>query len=245
MARRSLLLLSLLVVNGCAIALPRSSPPRAKTVWAGVFTDEQAQRGEQSYDVHCRKCHGAEGDGGSATTITGEPFFERWGEDALSGLFRSVAGTMPRDAPASLPQQAYVDIIAYILQLNGYPTGPRELSAREVGTVLVTGRDGPGDVPNFQLVQVVGCLVEGVNGDWLVANSSEPVRTRDPQASRDLRQIDLTPLGNAVFSLIFPPSDPAEHRGRKVEVKGILIRTDSGSNLNVMSLQPLRSACPG
>ena len=237
-------MMSFLGMGGCAAVLPQPSAPVVTTVWDGVFNDQQAQRGEESYTAHCRGCHGPEGSGGRATAITGDQFFARWGEDTLSGLFRSIAGTMPRNAPASLNQETYLDIVAYVLRINDYPVGAEELTAEAVGTILVTGRDGPGQVPNFQLVQVVGCLTKGSDGDWLVTNSSEPVRTRDPAPSRDLDRLEDTPLGSGVFSLMFLPSDPEEHRGRRVEVKGILIRADDLSSLNTMSLQPLMSACP-
>ena len=36
---------------------------------------------------------------------------------------------MPEDAPGSLPPQQYVDIVAYILRMNGFEPGSTELPA--------------------------------------------------------------------------------------------------------------------
>ena len=35
---------------------------------------------------------------------------------------------MPEDNPGGLPAQTYTDIIAYVLELNGYPSGTTELT---------------------------------------------------------------------------------------------------------------------
>ena len=43
----------------------------------------------------------------------------------------AIRTTMPQGAPASLSPQAYVDIVAYMLQVNDYPAGDVELPTAE------------------------------------------------------------------------------------------------------------------
>jgi hypothetical protein len=109
----------------------------------------------------------------------------------------------------------------------------------------VYGEDGPDAVPNFAMVQVVGCLSrEGAT--WFVTDGSEPIRTRDPDASAGdfLELTQGMPLGTNTFELmyVFPSPDP--YAGHRVEAKGFLIRraevnaTDAINVTVVASLSP-------
>jgi hypothetical protein len=42
-----------------------------------------------------------------------------------------ISTTMPQDNPASLALQEYADILAYLMQLNGMPSGSRELPGNQ------------------------------------------------------------------------------------------------------------------
>jgi uncharacterized membrane protein YcgQ (UPF0703/DUF1980 family) len=91
---------------------------------------------------------------------------------------------------------------------------------------------------------VVGCLSPAAQNTWVLSNASEPVRTRDPEASKDEeRKNSLSKAsGTQQFPLrnIYPP--PASFRGHKVEVKGFWIQGTS-QHINVNSLQTLASSC--
>src|SRR5262245_43979541 len=90
--------------------------------------------------------------------------------------------TMPADAPGSLEDAEYVDIIAYLMQSTGFPAGMEELPGdpARLANILVVEKDGSaGSVPNFSLVQVIGCLTQGADSTWVIANGTEPVRIRD------------------------------------------------------------------
>jgi hypothetical protein len=101
----------------------------ARTVWDGVFTAEQAARGQSGYQKACGSCHGTglEGDG-FAPPLIGEPFTDRWQGGSVGDVMLVVKTTMPQDRPASLSADAYADIVAYLLKMNNYPVGERELS---------------------------------------------------------------------------------------------------------------------
>ena len=102
------------------------------SVWDGVFTEDQAARGENAYAQECAACHLDDllGDG-IAPALTGGAFDFRWSDLSVGDMFASIRATMPQGAPASLSAQTYVDIISYILQENDLPSGDRELPAAE------------------------------------------------------------------------------------------------------------------
>ena len=216
----------------------------ATTVWDGVYTSGQADRGKTAYESHCSVCHRSDLGGGEARPLVGEKFWESWGEDDLSSLFDVIRLKMPASAPHSLTDATYLDILAYVLQRNDYPAGARELTMQTVNGIQVVGKDGPAPVPNFSLVRAVGCLEESVSGTWLLTRSSDPFRTRDPAPSQgNERDRSLaTALGEHVFTLLDAYDQPAGHAGQKAEVKGLLMR-GTPNRINFSSLQILSPSC--
>ncbi len=99
---------------------------------AGVFTVEQADRGKEAYTQDCAACHLDDllGDG-IAPPLLGVPFSFRWSDLSLGDMYAAIRTTMPQGAPASLPPRGYVDIIAYLLHANEYPSGDSELPTDE------------------------------------------------------------------------------------------------------------------
>jgi cytochrome c len=109
-----------------------SQEPTAKrTVWDGVFTDDQAKRGENQYSRNCESCHGADLSGNpveEVPSLVWDAFLTQWNDRTVKDLFDTLKRSMPRDAPGSLNARAYVDVIAYVLQANKFPSGMKELS---------------------------------------------------------------------------------------------------------------------
>jgi mono/diheme cytochrome c family protein len=109
-----------------------------RTVWDGVFTDEQAARGAVIYRQACRKCHYADlsgaGDpdaspGEVPPGLVGVAFSDYWQELSIAELFLAIARGMPGDRPGTLTPQATADVVSYILQRNAFPAGSNELPA--------------------------------------------------------------------------------------------------------------------
>jgi mono/diheme cytochrome c family protein len=97
---------------------------QSKTVWNGVYTAEQATRGKDKAAQACGSCHGKTLTGGdTAPTLIGEDFFGHWYDAKLTELVQKIQGTMPADAPGSLKEDEYADVIAYMLQAGGFPAG--------------------------------------------------------------------------------------------------------------------------
>ena len=237
-------LLVLALAAGLAASAQASQQSRT-TVWDGVYTEDQAARGEAVYDNHCSACHLADLGGSlEARPLAGDRFMEDWREDTLDTLFTRIRTLMPFDNPATLSDAAYLDSVAYILQFNGFPAGRLELTAEGLADVQIEGRDGPEQVPSFALVKVVGCLTQGADG-WILARSTDAVRTSDPSSSAadELEALEAEPLGARTFVLMSVYPDPTSHAGHKMEAKGFLIRDPDGDRINVSTLGMVAPAC--
>lgn len=109
--------------------LRAQDPP--KSVWDGVYTEAQAERGKAAYAKSCVFCHGPELAGtGEAKPLAGGEFLSSWNGLSLGELLDRTRTTMPQDQPGSLDRAAYADILAYILKFNGFPGGQTELPQR-------------------------------------------------------------------------------------------------------------------
>ena len=126
-----------------AVANLEGGPPR--TDRDGVFTAEQSARGRRVYERSCASCHYANLRGDAdAPPLAGPEFVERWAGSDAGNMVRIVSNQMPPDAPNSLGRQAYVDLVAYLLEANGRPAGDAELSPNplELGRIGLTGPAG-------------------------------------------------------------------------------------------------------
>ena len=98
------------------------------SVWDGVYTAEQARRGESLYRLRCASCHGDKMTGGeSAPPLAGGQFLSSWNGLTLDVLFERIRITMPTDNPSKVSRQAKADILAYMLSMNHFPSGKTEL----------------------------------------------------------------------------------------------------------------------
>ncbi|MEX2468291.1 MAG: cytochrome c [Pseudohongiellaceae bacterium] len=95
----------------------------------GIFSQDQAERGAEAYGQHCSACH-ANDLLGNATSppLAGMGFLFLWEGRPLAELFEQIRRNMPTNAPASLPEQEYADILAYLLARNGFPAGGQTLT---------------------------------------------------------------------------------------------------------------------
>jgi len=110
-----------------ALALS-ASPQSPRTVWDGVFTAEQARRGQARYAEQCAACHGDTLAGGeSAPPLAGGEFLSNWNGLTVGDLFDRTRSTMPQSKPGSLSREANTEIIAYLLSANQFPAGKTDL----------------------------------------------------------------------------------------------------------------------
>jgi polar amino acid transport system substrate-binding protein len=106
---------------------------RASADVPALYTSAQADEGGYIFTHRCAECHGSQLEGLSAPPLKG-PDFRRPGRlrDAQT-LLTFIFLYMPRGKPASLTPEEYSDIVAFILQQNGFPAGTSELSADTPG----------------------------------------------------------------------------------------------------------------
>lgn len=103
----------------------RGGTARAQDVqstMSGVYSAPQATRGEETYMAVCVSCH-------PAGTYKAPGFRATWKGRPLSDLFDQVREKMPKNDPASLSQQEYIQVVAYLLKINGVPAGESDLPA--------------------------------------------------------------------------------------------------------------------
>ncbi len=108
----ALALLSALL-SACSETIP-------ETTLDGIFTVEQANRGEGLFDTHCVRCH-------SIQEFSGPAYGSIWVGAPLSALYLRIANTMPLDQPGSLGTTEATAITAHILAENDMPSGSAEL----------------------------------------------------------------------------------------------------------------------
>ena len=113
-----------------SLLVTAQAPPSitSRTAKDGVYTDEQARRGQAVYKDRCASCHGASLAGGIAPPLAGDEFVGIWG-GPLSDLVEKIQNTMPQDDPGKLSRPQSAEIVAYLLQAGKFPSGRAELSA--------------------------------------------------------------------------------------------------------------------
>ena len=90
------------------------------SVKAGVYTAAQADRGQSLFRSKCASCH-------APNRFTDDFFYMSFAGKPLWEMFDVISDSMPEDNPGSMKKEEYADVIAYLLKLNNFPTGPTEL----------------------------------------------------------------------------------------------------------------------
>jgi mono/diheme cytochrome c family protein len=123
----------LALLLGVCVAHAQMAP---RSTSSGVFTAEQAKNGERAYQAQCAGCHGADlhSTEPEAPDLTDGAFKFGWQGKTIADRFEQIRNTMPLNKARSLDDQSYVDIVAYILQFNGLPSGGQKLQP-DVGTL--------------------------------------------------------------------------------------------------------------
>src|SRR5262250_1036091 len=102
-----------------------------QTVNDGIYTDQQAMRGQTLYQKRCSACHGANLAGRTGPPLSGDDFLSNWDAHPLLDLANKILKTMPKDDSDSLTPQESADLLAYILQASKFPSGRADLILNE------------------------------------------------------------------------------------------------------------------
>jgi mono/diheme cytochrome c family protein len=123
-----------LLVGGLPAGGTRAEPAQGtsqvgRTIWDGVYSDEQAQRGKQHYVRECSGCHMDDLSGsGQAPPLAGDAFAQQWKNQSVEDLFAKIRTSMPPNDPGRLGEPASLDVVAFLLRANGFPAGSQELT---------------------------------------------------------------------------------------------------------------------
>jgi mono/diheme cytochrome c family protein len=123
--------------------LPTVHAQQPRTASDGVYTDAQATRGRALYQERCARCHGDALEGGIGPPLAGSVFIAAWGAQPLWELASKIRSTMPADDPGKLTPSQSADLVARLLQVGKFPSGPTELGADEPALKAVV-LPGPG-----------------------------------------------------------------------------------------------------
>ncbi len=111
----------LLVLAAAVLCLTEmAAAQEKKSVKAGVYTAEQADRGQALYRSKCASCH-------APNRFTDDLFYQSFAGKPLWEMFDVISDSMPEDNPGSMKPAEYADVIAYLLRLNKFPAGSAEL----------------------------------------------------------------------------------------------------------------------
>ncbi len=94
----------------------------------GVFSSAQSKRGEAVYMANCAQCHQPDlGGRAPVPELAGDTFMSHWLNHSVGDLYTRISTTMPQGRPGSLTKDQYTDVIAFLLDSNGFPSGSSEL----------------------------------------------------------------------------------------------------------------------
>jgi cytochrome c553 len=229
------MLLAVIAVAGTAVAAAQT-----KTVWDGVYTQQQADRGATSFATSCARCHGAEPNGGEeGRSLTGKPFWESFRENTVDHLLDYVTRNMPNGAGGSLSANTYADLVAFILSRNDLPAGTTELTRDSATGVQIIAKGGPGELPNGTLVRVVGCLARGEKGGWILNSATAPERPNPATEADDATRT----LGARSIPLMFVLTSLEKFIGHRMRVRGLLMGEGGKDGINVSLTQSIGETC--
>ncbi len=216
-----------------------------------LFTQAQAMAGKAGYERSCASCHGARvDDGNSAPALRGAAFLAKYGGKPAADLFTYVSAKMPPAAPGSLGGAEYAQILAYVLQQNGFATGRKEFASDETALASVTigppapaGRGGGGGVspgvklppapkkanPLDRITPVTDVLLQNPPaGEWLTWR-----RGFDYQAFSPLKQITKSNVNNLRVAWTWTLS-PGANEATPLVHDGVMFLHSPGDKLEAL-----------
>jgi alcohol dehydrogenase (cytochrome c) len=174
----------------CAIAFLTEGQNRERNETVPHFTAAQAAKGKAAYAVSCASCHGPRLDDGEfGTPLAGTYFRQQWGGKSADALFTYMSTKMPPSKPGELGDDAYVQILAYLMNVNGETPGSQELPS-DAGALAAA------IIPRGAVLPSVGLGISG---------GVSPFTTLPPPPSKPNPLDKLTPVSDA--NLSDPPEE--------------------------------------
>jgi hypothetical protein len=158
-----------------------SSTEPGQSVWDGIYTEEQANRGAAIFAQRCARCHGPDLAGGEiAPALSSGEFKSNWNGLSVDDLFERIKVSMPADNPGILSRQQTADVLAFVLSKNGFPAGKTELR-REAEVLKAihfeenkTETGGSAEVPRPSATDAAGAALAAARGYHVIKRISIP-----------------------------------------------------------------------
>ena len=130
-----------------SLSLAAWGVPRGEAAVPALYTAAQARAGHRAYEHHCAACHGKQEQGLVGPALSGPIFASPKANYKVRDIYLFLSVNMPAYAPGSLTPKQYVDIMAFLLQQNGFPAGRTVLTHSMASTsavpLLYHGREPP------------------------------------------------------------------------------------------------------
>jgi len=116
------------------------------SIWDGIYTQEQADKGRAVFNSPCGLCHGSRLNGAPddqdmrpAPPLARANFLRVWDGRSLGMLYSYSRMTMPQSNPGFLPDEDYLAIIAHMLATTGVPPGdtPLSMEIKDLGRIRI------------------------------------------------------------------------------------------------------------
>ena len=121
---------ALSVISAMSVA---QQPDGKRSVWSGVYSKAQAERGEKAYRGSCSSCHGPKLNGAGepdmppSPAVAREGFLRKWSGRSVAELSEYLQKSMPPDTPGRVSAQESADVIAHMFAVSNIPAGEKEL----------------------------------------------------------------------------------------------------------------------
>src|SRR5690606_34090838 len=213
---------------------------------AWPITPEQAEAGRADYSQHCASCHGADFRLLPTARLAGPEFVNRWRGRSTNEMLAQLRATMPPEGPGALPEEAYLNVIAYLLEQNGASAAADPLAASStlIGALLPsagppglggaepepepTGVIVAGSVPDFEPLTEQQ-LLDPRPGDW-------PMLRRDYAASSFSPLDEVTPENAHRLQLawIWPMRDGGTNQPSPLAYRGTIFLNNTGGIIQAL-----------
>jgi mono/diheme cytochrome c family protein len=131
---------AIIIVGGFLASLAVTVAAQAtRSVNEGVYTADQAKKGEVLYKEQCAACHGDNLEGsGPMPPLAGKDFLANWTGKTLGDLYEKTQTTMPATAPGTLSPEQTAEIVAFMLSKDNYPAGSAALEGKMEPLLKIT-----------------------------------------------------------------------------------------------------------
>jgi S-disulfanyl-L-cysteine oxidoreductase SoxD len=166
--------------------------PQAQSLNDGVYTAEQATRGQAIYRARCASCHGNNLEGRTGPPLAGNDFLTNWDTQPVLELANKIRKTMPRNESEKLTPPETADLLAHMFQVGKFPVGRAELASDDAALKRVNfpvrtasqpqAAPAVGQLPSLPPAGNVGQVMRGIL--FPSANIIFTVQSIDPGAKK-------------------------------------------------------------